>query len=324
MSDISDHYITDRFNADPNLFNYETDQNSDGSEVTYASKRFGLLKGDISNGMKPISAERIMELVSEFKTKSLAADDEIFAKLKVASRTTLYNQIAEAYAFGLTCFSCIYNAAFLKDVLVEHDLHTHGYNLLNKGRYNKWNAITALLYGEWEKVSDDVEDGLTYKRDRSAEKYSCVLAILEMMNVRVTDVPQFIADYEYVVKSTGKTLKGIIALETHYRAQKQSNKPAPKGQTQKQRNDRRKLIERGESADLNDDVFDIEKPEKLSSAVQYGRAVFKIVDERMLIVGYEAWEASDYERHAIGRANKAIAVEKKIAAAVPAQDEEDQ
>lgn len=324
MTDMGDYYLEKRFKTNTNLFNYETDQNSDGSEVTYASKRFGLLKGDISNGRKPISAERIMELVSEFKTKSLAADDETFAKLKVASRTTLYNQLSEAYAFGLTCFSCIYNAAYLREVLTEHDLNIHGYNLLHKGRYNKWNAITALLYGEWEKISDDVEDGLTYKRDRSAEKYGCVLAMLEQNEVRVPDVPQFIADYEYVVKASGKKLKGIIALETHHRALAKKNKPASKGMSQKQRNRRRKLIERGESTNLNDDVFDTAKPENLPIAVQYGRAVFKIVGERMLIVGYEAWEASDYERHAIGRANKASAEEKKIAAAVPAQDEEDQ
>ncbi|MFC0683411.1 hypothetical protein [Novosphingobium clariflavum] len=324
MSDISEHYLTTRFDADPRLFDYETEGAENGVEVTYASKRFGLLKEDVSNGMNPISAERIMELVAAFKKKSLAADDQAITKLKVASRTILYNQLAEAYAFGLTCFASIYNATFLREVLLEHDLNVHGYNLLHKGRYNKWNAITALLYGEWESVSENAEDGLAYKRDRSAEKYGCVLALLEIDKVRVADVPQYIAEYEYVVKSSGKTLKGIIALETRYRAHSQKNKPTPQTKTPRQINARNKLIERGENADLCDDVFDVAKPEKLPSAVQYGRAVFKIAGDRMLIVGYDAWEASDYERHAIGRANKAIAEEKKIAAAIPAQDEEDQ
>lgn len=318
MSNMSDYYDAHRFKVDYKMFDFEVEKQDDGTEITYASKRLGLLKSDINSGLGQISEDRIRELVKEFKEKSLVDDDATISKLKVAGRETLYNQLAEAYSFGLVCFSGIYNKQSLAAILMEYDLHRHAADLSHKGRYNKWNAITALLYGDWEQAETGCDDVLVYKRDRSAEKYAAVLAMLEQKEVKVADVVSFIMNYSITIKETGKKLKGIIALEKYYRASAPaSSNGNPAAPSPKQIASRNKYIARGESPG-NDDVFETLKPTQLPDSVEYGRAIFKIVDDNMVIVGYEAWEQQQYEKHIVSRGKRMIAEEKAVLAAAKA------
>jgi hypothetical protein len=75
MSDMSDYYDAQRFKVDYKMFDFEVEKQGDGTEITYASKRLGLLKSDIITGIGQISEDRIRELVKEFKEKSLIDDD---------------------------------------------------------------------------------------------------------------------------------------------------------------------------------------------------------------------------------------------------------
>lgn len=296
MTDTSDYYLSHRFNTDYDLFNFEKETQPDGTEIVYANKRLGLRKSDLATGINQIPEERVRELVKSFKGKSLPADDVEFNKLKVASRLILYHQLAEAYSFGLACFGGIHNHQVLTAVMYEYGLHKHVNMLTHKGRYNKWNAITALLYGEWEQGY--------YKRARSAEKYGCVLAMLELGKVKVVDVVNHINTYTYKDAGTGKTLKGLVAMETHYRTlAKSSKKKGSRAQSAKQIAFRNKMIARAENPSLNDAVFEMPKPDKLREAVEFGRVTFKRTGDastgfKLLVVACEAWEEQQYQKFA--------------------------
>lgn len=299
MSDVSNLLLTQRFDVEYGMIDF-----NDG-EAT----RMGLQKGDCYGDGSRMGEDRVRELVKQFKDKSLTADEKALNKLKVSGRQILYKQLQEAYAFGLACFSHIYHREHLSAILGEYDLHDQSRNLKSKGRYNKWNAITALLYGDWE---TDADGNKAYKRDRSAEKYATVFAMLEAKKVKVSEVVDYITNRSITLKSTGKKLKGIIALETEYRMLKAENDPkgtSPK--SAKQVAARQKIIARGESSD-NDDVFEVDKPEKLSDAVEYGQAFFKVVDDKLVIVGFKAREQADYERHVFSRGKKLIDDEEAV------------
>ena len=149
MSDVSELLVAKRFAAGRKWFDFEVENQTDGSKVHYAAKRFGLLREDVCDGMGELPAERMVELITAFKTRSIAVDDLSQSKLQVASRQILYSQLAEAYAFGLACFSSIYNREHLETVLSFYGLSKQAKALKSNGRYNKWNAITVLLYGRW-------------------------------------------------------------------------------------------------------------------------------------------------------------------------------
>ena len=296
MSDMTDYYLSHRFDTDYDLFDFEKETQPDGTEIVYANKRLGLRKSDLFMGIDHISEERVRELVKSFKDNSLPADDIEFNKLKVASRLILYHQLAEVYSFGLACFGSIHNHQVLTAVMGDYGLHKHVTLLTHKGRYNKWNAITALLYGEWEQGH--------YKRARSAEKYGCVLAMLEGRKVKVADVVNHITAYTYKDAGTGKTLRGIIAMETHYRAlAKSSKKKGGSGPSAKQIAFRDNMIARAENPSLNDAVFEMPKPDELREAVEFGRVTFKRTGDaktgfKLLVVACEAWEEQQYRKFA--------------------------
>jgi hypothetical protein len=318
MSDKSDYLCSHRFDTDLNLFDFQNETLPDGTELRYANKRLGLLRSDIYTGIEQISEDRLRELVKTFKENSITEDDENFNKLKVASRQILYAQLSEAYTFGLACFSSLHNHQSLVAVMGDYGLHKHIKALTHIGRYNKWNAITALLYGEWEQGH--------YKRERSAEKYGCVLAMLERKKVKVADVVSFINKYAFKEKHTNKQLKGIIALETHYRSLRSGGKKSG-GPSSKQIAIRNQLIARGENPSLNDDVFEMPKPTQLPDAFEFGRVVVKrIGDEqlghKLLVVGYETWEQAQYEKHAYSRGKSAYEDEKQVQAVADAAAKE--
>lgn len=296
MTDMSDYYLSHRFDTDYNLFDFQKEIQPDGTEIVYANKRLGLRKSDIFMGIDHISEERLRDIVKSFKDNSLPADDAEFNRLKVASRLVLYHQLAEAYSFGLACFGSIHNHQALTSVMCEYGLHKHVHLLTHKGRYNKWNAITALLYGEWEEGH--------YKRARSAEKYGCVLAMLEAKKVKVADVVNHIIAYTYKDASTGKMLRGLIALETHYRAKAKSSKQkGGTGPSAKQIAFRAKMIARAENPSLNDAVFEMPKPDQMHEAVEFGRVTFKRTGDektgfKLLVVACEAWEEQQYRKFA--------------------------
>lgn len=301
MSDNTDYLCAKRFDTDFNLFDFQKETLPDGTEVLYANKRLGLLRSDIFTGIDQISEDRLHELVKTFKDKSIVEDDQKFNKLKVSGRQILYNQLSEAYTFGLMCFSSMHNHQILTTIMGDYGLHNHVRSLTCIGRYNKWNSITALLYGEWEQGH--------YKRDRSAEKYGCVLAMLERNKVKVADVVDYINNFTIKEKGTNKQLKGIIALETKYRSLRSEGKQSG-GPSSKQIAIRNNLIARGEDPARNDDVFELPMPDQLPEAVEFGRATFKRVGDgasgyRMLVCGYEAWEQAQYEKHAWARGKRA-------------------
>lgn len=335
MSDISELLLVKRYDADRKWFDFEVDKQADGSEIHYAAKRFGLLRDDVSNGRDQLRAERILELITAFKQKSLVADNEAQTKLRVAGRQILYQQLAEAYAFGLACFSCIYNREHLEDVLCKHGLGKQATALRSTGSYNKWNAITALLYGRWintdtnAPIADGEHEGITnraYRRDRSAEKYGCIFAVLEGNKVRVPDVVDFLTKAKFKSKEDGKVYGGILALEMHYRqwAAKEAAKRA-KGSTPRQIEQRKKArtnaIAKAENL-ANDDVFEFTKPAQLASAVQYGRITFKVVGEKLFVVGVDGWEQAKYDEFVIAKGRKMLADEAKVQAEIDAKREE--
>ena len=325
MSDVSDLLLNRRFGNCGALLNYAAEKQEDGSEIRYAAKRLGLLREDILNAQNSISEDRIKELVEAFRTNCLAVDDNQFAKLKVAGRKVLYSQLAEAYAFGLACFSRIYNREKLMAVLAEYGLHKHAKSLHSTSRYNKWNAITALLYGEWENVADDGGDPvLVYKRDRSAEKYACVLATLEKSDVKAANVVDFITECTMIID--GKKLKGILALETFYRQKVKekavadaalSDGPSPK-QIAAREKARKEAIAKAENP-ANSDVFEFAKPAQLPEAIEFGRVTFKVEGKKLLVVGVEAWEQAAYEKHVIAKGKAMLKMEADVQAALDVQ-----
>lgn len=311
MTDMHDYYLAQRYATDMGVFQYETEAREDGTEITYASKRLGLLKSDIVNGGAPIGADRIRELVKAFKEISLTEDDAEFARFAIASREVLYKQLAEAYTFGLACFSNIYNDDHLCTVLAEYGLKEHARSLTHKRRYNKWNAITALLYGEWEKAS--------YKRNRSAEKYGCVLAMLEHKNVKVEDAFNYIKNYKIKIKSDGKSYGGIIAMEKHYRAINAPNKNGNTKTNKKRIAARNAIIARIENPSLNDAVFEIPKPDHLRDAVKFGQVTFKRIGDaatgyKLLVIACDTWEEAQYQKFAYSLGKKAYEEEQALQA----------
>lgn len=335
MSDISELLLVKRFDADRGWFDFEVEKQDDGSEVHYAAKRFGLLRDDVSTGMSQLPAERILELIAAFKQKSLVADNEAQTKLRVAGRQILYQQLAEAYAFGLACFSSIYNREHLTTVLSQHDLGKQAKALTSTGSYNKWNAITALLYGRWVNTDTNapIADGQhesianrAYRRDRSAEKYGCVLAVLEGSKVRVPDVVDFITTAKFKSKEDGKVYGGILALEMHYRqwaakqAAQRAKKPTPR-QIARRQQDRANAVTKAENP-ANDDVFEFAKPAQLPEAVEFGRITFKVVGEKLFVVGVDGWEQAKYDEFVVAKGRKILAREAEIQAGIDAKREE--
>lgn len=315
MSDISDYYLAHRFNVKDKQVSYE--ENDEKSPESLVSQRIGLKKDDFKWGMTSMTAERIDELVCNFKKNALSVDDVEISKHKVASREILYKQLAEAYAFGLSCFCSMYNKQYLDEVLCKYNLHHHVKPLVNDGYYNKWNAITALLYGEWEQVSEDEADGLKYSRDRSAEKYGCILYILDQHCIPTGKAAEYIANYTFIEASSGKKFKGMIAMQKAFAKSKRDrdNKKSKNAPTPRQIARRKSLIARGENAALNCDVFAMPKPAQLPDAVEFARMVVKRVDDEdgnsnLLIVGYETWERETYERYAYCRGRDAAEKEK--------------
>ncbi|BDD68230.1 hypothetical protein Sj15T_32510 [Sphingobium sp. TA15] len=334
MSDVSELLLVQRFDADRGWFDFEVEKQDDGSEVHYAAKRFGLLRDDVSTGMDQLPAERILELIAAFKQKSLVADNEAQTKLRVAGRQILYQQLAEAYAFGLACFSSIYNREHLTTVLSQHDLGKQAKALTSTGSYNKWNAITALLYGRWVNtdtdapIADGEHEGIAnraYRRDRSAEKYGCVLATLEGSKVRVPDVVDFITTAKFKSSEDGKVYGGILALEMHYRqwaakqAAKRAKKPTPR-QIARRQQDRANAVAKAENP-ANDDVFEFAKPAQLSEAVEFGRIIFKVLGDKLFVVGVDGWEQAKYDEFVIAKGRKILAREAEIQAGIDAKRE---
>ena len=319
MSDMSDYYLAKRFEI-------QTKQvpcagNDENPNDPHVSERIGLNKTDFKWGMNYMTADRIDELVSNFKKNALSVDDAEIAKKKVASREILYQQLAEAYAFGLACFCSMYNKQYLDEVLGKYNLHHHVRPLVHDGYYNKWNAITALLYGEWEQVSEDEADGLKYSRDRSAEKYGRILYILDQQCIPTGKAAEYIANYTYIEASSGKRFKGMIGMQMAYAnaKRKRDDKKSKNGPTPRQIARRKRLIARGENPALNDDVFTVSKPAQLPDAVEFARMMVKrVVDAEgntsLLVVGYETWERNAYERYAYSRGKYAEDKEKSAQA----------
>ena len=228
MQNMSDYYLARRFVVQSKQVPF-TQGGANGAGPV-ASNRLAINRTDFKWGMGHLTAERIEELVLDFRKNALSTDDASLKKHKVASREILYNQLAEAYALGLSFFCSIYNQQYLDDVLCKYNLHHIAKSLISDGRYNKWNAITALLYGEWEQVSEVEADGLAFKRDRSAEKYGQVLWHLDKQCVPTGEAAQYIASYTYTEASTGKTYRGMIAIQrayAHAKSQLDSRKTKP-------------------------------------------------------------------------------------------------
>lgn len=335
MSDVSELLLVERFDADRGWFDFEVEKQADGSEVHYAAKRFGLLRDDVSTGMDQLPAERILELIAAFKQKSLVADNEAQTKLRVAGRQILYQQLAEAYAFGLACFSSIYNREHLTKVLSQHDLGKQGKALTSTGSYNKWNAITALLYGRWintdtgAPIANSEHESVAnraYRRDRSAEKYGSVFAVLEGNKVRVPDVVDFITKAKFKSPQDGTVYGGILALELHYRkwaakqADKRRKKPTTR-QIERREKARTDAIAKAENS-ANDDVFEFAKPAQFPESVEFGRITFKVVGKKLMAVGVEGWEQPKYDEFVIAKGRKILAEEAVIQTKIEAKREE--
>lgn len=318
MQNMSDYYLAQRFAVQSKQITCSPIDGKIAESVV--SERIDLKNSDFKWGLNHITSDRIDELIKDFKNNALAVDDASIEKHKVASRHILYKQLADAYAFGLVCFSSIHNKDHLDEILTKYKLTCHIKPLVSDGHYNKWNAITALLYGEWEQVSEDEADGLRYARDRSAEKYASVLYILDHQCVPTGKAADYIANYTYEDASGGKKLRGMVAMQKAYAlGRKTAKNGTSQGRTQKQIDRRNKLIARGENPALNDDIFNISLPAELPEAFEYGRMVMKRVSDiegnnKLLVVGYETWERSSYEDYAYARGRDAEQKEKEAQA----------
>lgn len=310
MSSATDAILQKRFYIDPSQLAFQKVQQPDGTEIEFIAKRIGLTRADVLFGQSSLQADRLRELVKAFHTVSLGEDDVRFEQLQVAGRSILYSQLAEAYAFGLACFSSIYNQSALVDVLNEHGLTKHAGWIVNLSRYNKWNAITALLYGKWEAQSGG-EDAMVYRRDRSAEKYGCVLAWLDLKKVSVCDVVDYINGFKFT-DASGDVHNRAVGVEKAYRAKVAANKPQSKGPTEKQIAHRQRMIQRGENPLYNPDVFEMSRPAKLKESIEYGQMVFRKSGKKLFVVEAKGWEQADYEKFVRAIGQKSFDLEQDV------------
>lgn len=272
-----------------------TNANTGQNEERWFSKRMNITMSDASY----MDRDKIADVIKRFKSHCIASDNKELDKLKVNGRVILYKQLAQAYQFGHAICKNVHTQDEFKVYLNESGRAELSKNFNEE---NKWNIFTAVLYGNWETV-DGKE---VFKRDRSAEKYANVLRCLMDNKVKSSEVVEFIQNF---VGPDGE--RGILGMEKADRLKHRKQPKAQKPRSQKQIDERNRVIARGESFG-NDDVFEMPKPKALSDDVEYGRAVFKIVGDNMVIVGFDTWERPAYERHVIARGKDMIAEEAKI------------
>ena len=123
MQNMSDYYLAKRFAVQSKQI---TCSPIDGKiAASVVSERIDLKNSDFKWGLNHITSDRIDELIKDFKNNALAVDDASIEKHKVASRHILYKQLADAYAFGLVCFSSIHNKDHLDEILTKYKLTSH-------------------------------------------------------------------------------------------------------------------------------------------------------------------------------------------------------
>jgi len=260
--------------------------------------------------------------------KRVVIDNQSITSHEVAGHTALYNQIAFAYELGLMLIkghvihanqSIQYRE--LGTLLYNHHLRDEKANLEKRQFRNIWTYVTKLLYGKWIKIDDLDDKGKVklarkmkvdtskllyfaendeakwdretvfhaWEHDRSAEKYACVFRYLQTHGVQPSDVAKFIENFSD--KNYGNKLAGI---ERKDRADnRQASSPKPLSENARKQRDEYKA--RGENP-ANSDVMELDKPDKLPDSVEFGRAMFKVVGEKLVIVGYDALGQADYDK----------------------------
>lgn len=272
----------------------------------------------------------------------VVVDNQSIAGHEVAGHTVLYNQLAYAYELGLMLVQghVIHpnqpiQYRELGMLLYRHHLKDEKENL-EKGKFrNIWTYVTKLLYGKWIKI-DDLDDKQkrklarklkldttnllefaendnadwdkktvfhAWEHDRSAEKYACVFRFLQNHDVQPSDAAKFIENFSD--KDHGTKLAGIESKDRT--DNRQNSTPKPLSENAIKQRDEYKA--RGENP-ANGDVIELDKPDKLPDTVQFGRAMFKVVGKKLVIVGYDALEQGAYDKHVIARGKSMIEAEK--------------
>ncbi|KPF92623.1 hypothetical protein IP81_05280 [Novosphingobium sp. AAP83] len=262
-------------------------------QVIY-SARTGITRADA----RDFRRERIEDVVKAFKANVLAADNKAIAKLETDTRTITYKQLQEVYKIGWVIRLNSVDASEFKIVLADNGLGNLVKNLNSK---NFWKALVTLLYGNVQEVETEDGKSIVCTPNRSAEKYANVLRYLGEKGVdkdKVVETIQNFNDSEF-----GGGLLGI-EMRDRKRNPGSTSKPAsvPTNLSCSQQSKRDKLIARGEDAGLNGDVFAAAK--SVPETLRYGQAVFKVVDGKMVIVGYTDWGRAKYENYVIRRGRK--------------------
>lgn len=157
---------------------------------------------------------------------------------------------------------------------------------------NPYGPVVKLLYGEWKDEQYNV-----FVENRSSEKYACVFryfaehrAIYDMMEKREEQIG-VIADHIENYESThGRNLKGI---EKEDRVRHPAAEPSsPKGYDYL---DLGLRLDRGEVARLDS------KPEFIPEDASYGKLWFRMVEGKVVIMGYEAVQETAYKALATKR-----------------------
>lgn len=229
----------------------------------------------------------------------------------------------------------------LANLLYNHHMDDEKGKLEKGTAPNIWAYVTKLFYGKWietdklttaaqrklEKKLKLAEDRLrsfeihpdgkfeektifhVWQHDRSAEKYANVFRYLHTQKVAPADVADFIDNFAH--QTYGNRLTGIEAKDRWDNRTQPTPKKLNDKTAQKREKQKAAYIARAESMD-NGDVMEMAKPKKLPDAVQFGSAIFRVLGDNMVIVGYDAWEPEAYEKHLLARGKKMIDEENQI------------
>lgn len=215
-------------------------------------------------------------LVEDFQRKRLPDDHEKMAKMEVAGRRVLYEQLAEAYRIGRILL-LPENHGSLNNILEAHKLKAIKMKD-GKPTSNPWHPVCQLMWGDWAKGTIFS----VFKPDRAAEKYANVFRYLDNHQIQQANVVTFLEGFDGGLtglvqadrKENRKVKNNVTRLETFLMVGCDPDEP---------------------------DVVTMERPDFVPEGTVFGKLWFKADGDDLYIFGFNKLEEKQFNLLATGR-----------------------